>query len=107
MRLDLKFAAARIMGDGDDEVGYFVINGRYDAETGACSWTKTYPGSHQVWYTGNRDSRGISGTWVIRQNWSGGFAIWPGDTGEGASEHERVSEEIPEAVGRPSGVGST
>jgi hypothetical protein len=95
MRLDLKFAAGRVMGDGDDEVGYFVINGRYDAETGDVHWTKTYPRRHQVFYSGRRDTRGISGMWEIHSWYSGGFAIWPGESEEGPAEIEHVEEQLP------------
>jgi hypothetical protein len=96
MRLDLKFAAGRMMGDGDDEVGYFVINGKYDAESDDAAWTKTYPGRHDVRYVGRRDARGISGTWVIPGDRSGSFAIWPGESEEGVTEVKE--EEIPTDV---------
>jgi hypothetical protein len=98
MRLDLKFAAGRMMGDGDDEVGYFVINGKYDAETGEAWWTKTYPGSHEVHYDGMRNPRGISGEWQIHAMWRGGFAIWPGESEEGPVERESEEVEAPEEV---------
>lgn len=101
MRLDLKFAAGRMMGDGDDEVGYFVINGRYESETGECLWTKTYPGRHQVVYFGQGNGRGISGDWEIKGQRSGGFAIWPGESEEGASEIEHAQEELPEVIAQP------
>ena len=94
MRLDLKFAAARVMGDGDDEIGYFVINGKYDAEGGTCAWTKTYPRSHQVFYTGARDARGISGVWATHPGWSGGFAIWPGEHEEGFADETEEADSV-------------
>ncbi len=95
-RMDLKFAAARMMGDGDDEVGYFCINGKYDSESGAVSWIKTYPKSHQVMYSGRWDGIMITGSWRIESAASGNFAIWPGDTEEGAADRQHIEESLPE-----------
>jgi hypothetical protein len=91
MRLDLKFAAARMMGDGDDEVGYFVINGKYDGETGVCHWTKTYPRRHQVQYQGAGTGNRIAGTWILPGDRSGRFLIWAGESEEGPSERSSVN----------------
>lgn len=100
MRLDLKFAASRMMGDGDDEVGYFVINGKYDGETGACGWTKTYPKRHQVLYDGKGTGNRIAGTWILPGDRSGRFLIWAGESEEGPSEESSEKRQKPIAASR-------
>ena len=54
-----------------------------------CHWTKTYLGSHEVFYRGFREGKGIWGTWEIGGGlWGrGGFHIWPKAAGEGAATH--------------------
>src|SRR5207249_5143062 len=66
MDLHLTFAQGGIAGEGGDDVGPFLIRGRYDAATRECHWTKTYIGGHDVFYRGFRDTLGIWGTWEIR-----------------------------------------
>lgn len=92
MELDLTFAEGRLAGAGRDDVGRFVVKGRYDAATLECWWTKTYPGSHDVFYRGFREGKGIWGTWEITPFDHGGFHIWPRASGEAAAEAEQPAE---------------
>lgn len=99
MDLDLAFAAGLLNGDGNDDVGRFIIQGQYDAKTLECSWTKTYLGAHVVFYRGFRDGKGIWGTWEITLQNHGGFHIWPKRAGEGDAETTATEKEQPgEAV---------
>jgi hypothetical protein len=103
MDLLLNFSNSRISGDGIDGVGGFLVLGGYDAG-GECHWTKTYPGSHDVFYRGFREGKGIWGTWEIEELGRGGFHIWPLDSEEGreASEswREQATEELLPVGGR-------
>jgi hypothetical protein len=97
MQLRLEFSAGAMHGDGVDDIGSFAIRGRYDTSSLECSWTKTYPGSHDVSYRGFREGKGIWGTWEIGLFARGGFHIWPKETGE--SERETATQNEPvEAV---------
>ena len=95
MQLDLLFSRGILAGDGVDDVGSFLINGSYDQVSGACRWIKTYIGSHDVAYSGERDGNGIAGMWQLQLR-HGTFRIWPGrhDDSVGADE----SVEVPEPV---------
>jgi hypothetical protein len=62
MDLHLHFGGGPISGKGNDDVGRFLIRGRYNAVERECYWTKTYPGSHDVYYRGFREGEGIWGT---------------------------------------------
>lgn len=95
MELDLTFSNGRLTGTGCDDVGRFVINGRYDATTLECWWTKTYPGSHDVFYRGFREGKGIWGTWEITAFDHGGFHIWPRGQAEQAGRAETAEETQP------------
>lgn len=98
MGLDLKFAAGLVDGSGDDDIGRFQVRGHYDPATLVVTWTKAYPGSHDVHYRGFREGRGIWGTWEVRSDRTGGFQIWPGgDAGE-AAEQATTSAGRPEAT---------
>ncbi len=96
MDLTLTFAHGQVRGMGNDPVGLFVIRGRYDPATGECTWTKTYPGMHDVFYRGFYEGRSIWGTWDIREEWRGGFQIWPKGEGEGleAAAEEEVDAPV-------------
>ncbi|HEY5909790.1 MAG TPA: hypothetical protein VJA21_04210 [Verrucomicrobiae bacterium] len=95
MDLTLRFANGEMTGDGRDDVGLFLIKGRYDAASGECYWTKTYVGAHDVFYQGFREGKGIWGTWEIK-TWSrGGFHIWPRAAGAGESEAEQEESAEP------------
>lgn len=82
MDLHLTFANGRVTGEGNDNVGAFVIKGQYDVQSAECHWTKTYLGAHDVFYRGFREGKGIWGTWEIREESHGGFHIWPKDASE-------------------------
>lgn len=101
MDLHLTFAGGKITGEGNDDVGRFVIGGGYDAARRECQWTKTYPGSHNVYYQGFREGKGIWGTWEIGAFVHGGFHIWPKAAGEGEDKEESAEATAPvEAVGK-------
>ena len=61
MELQLTFANGNMSGDGMDDVGRFLIKGRYDAANRECYWTKSYLGAHEVFYRGFREGKGIWG----------------------------------------------
>jgi len=88
--LILSFSHGQMTGEGLDNVGPFVIAGRYDPSSKECYWTKSYVGAHDVAYTGFGEGKGIWGTWEIPDVHRGGFHIWPaGEAGEGeAAEAE-------------------
>lgn len=95
MDLSLTFANGIMSGEGTDDIGPFVIRGRYDAASKECHWTKTYVGAHDVFYEGVREGRGIWGTWQIGEHDRGGFCIWPLGSGTGDSEAEERKQELP------------
>ena len=98
MDLVLSFADHTVSGDGSDDIGQFVVTGRFDGTNGECYWTKTYVGSHDVYYRGFREGKGIWGLWEL-PNESGGFHIWPLGQEEGDQGHETAEEPAPvEAV---------
>lgn len=100
MDLHLEFAGGGISGDGNDDVGRFMIRGRYDAAARECYWTKTYPGSHDVYYRGFREGKGIWGTWEIGVIDRGGFQIWPKGEGTGEGHTAAAEAEAPvDAIG--------
>ena len=86
MELNLTFAEGKLTGDGNDDVGRFVIKGRYSTQTLECWWTKTYVGGHDVFYRGFREGKGIWGTWEITPFNHGGFHIWPQGIGDKNTE---------------------
>ncbi len=95
MSLRLAFLDGTLSGVGDDDVGPFVIKGRYDALTLEVHWTKTYIGRHSVFYKGYGEPARIWGTWEL-PGLSGGFKIWPGD-GDGSSQ-ETAEDQVEEPV---------
>jgi hypothetical protein len=96
--MNLTFAHGVLRGRGSDGIGPFLVAGRYDAETKKVWWTKSYPGSHDVFYQGYREYQGIWGTWQISSmtglalSVRGGFRIWP--RGQGSGDAESVSAEV-------------
>ncbi len=94
MDLHLNFASGRLTGDGTDDIGRFVINGKYDEATLECYWTKTYVGGHDVFYRGFREGKGIWGTWEISLWGHGGFHIWPRQAGQGEEKAEVEAEPV-------------
>ena len=95
MDLQLTFANGNMSGDGVDDIGRFLIKGRYDNASRECYWTKTYPGSHDVFYRGFREGKGIWGTWEIAIQNHGGFHIWPRRAGEGEAQAETAASTEP------------
>jgi hypothetical protein len=101
MDLHLTFANGIVTGDGNDDVGRFLIKGRYQATERECDWVKTYPGSHDVYYRGFREGKGIWGTWEISLFAHGGFHIWPKGLGEGEGQSESIEATTPaDAIGK-------
>jgi len=100
MDLNLVFAGGTVTGDGNDDVGRFLIKGKYDTASRESHWTKTYPGSHDVYYRGFREGKGIWGTWQIDVRAHGGFHIWPKGDAEGESDARAM-----ETVGTVDAVG--
>jgi hypothetical protein len=103
MDLHLDFSGGSVTGDGNDDVGRFLIRGRFDSANCECHWTKTYPGSRDVYYRGFREGKGIWGTWEIGIFAHGGFHIWPkgerdGQTTTAAAEASAPAEAIGENV---------
>lgn len=91
MDLHLTFENGRIDGFGVDDIGRFLIRGRYDPDALECWWTKSYVGGHDVFYRGFREGRGIWGTWEITAFDHGGFHIWPRTDEETARAEERAA----------------
>jgi hypothetical protein len=88
MSLYLAFANGSINGDGQDDIGRFLIRGRYDSASLECHWTKSYIGAHDVFYRGFREGKGLWGTWEIGSEGHGGFHIWPRQAGQGEEQTE-------------------
>ena len=88
MELELTFENCALTGDGSDDIGRFLVRGRYDAVCLECHWTKSYIGAHDVFYQGYREGKGIWGKWEISLLAHGGFHIWP----RGAAEGEELNE---------------
>ena len=63
MDMHLTFARGKVAGEGNDDIGVFLVRGGYNTTTKECYWTKTYPGSHDVYYRGFREGKGIWGKW--------------------------------------------
>ena len=102
MQLHLTFSQGILSGDGNDDVGRFLIKGRYDAPSRECHWTKSYVGAHDVFYRGFREGKGIWGTWEITIQHHGGFHIWPRDAGEGEQKFESAVQTEPvDAIAQP------
>lgn len=95
MDLALSFAAGKMTGDGNDDIGRFMIRGQYDEKSLECSWIKTYVGAHDVFYRGFREGKGIWGTWEITPYCHGGFHIWPKRVGQGDAEAATEEQAVP------------
>jgi hypothetical protein len=100
MDLGLDFANGRVSGEGNDDVGAFVISGHFDSAEGECDWTKTYIGAHDVFYRGFREGKGIWGTWEILWDARGGFLIWPRSFATANEETVSAEEEMPAPMAR-------
>jgi len=105
MELHLTFANGVLSGEGADDIGRFLIQGRYDAASLECHWTKSYLGAHDVFYRGFREGKGIWGTWEIRNDSRGGFHIWPRQASEGERQAQAAAQAEPaDAIG--AGIGT-
>lgn len=107
MDMHLTFARGSIAGEGNDDLGVFFIRGKYDTSTKECYWTKNYPGSHDVFYRGFREGKGIWGKWEL-DRLTGGFHIWPRNEETGDLDAKAEQEASPvdvEAIGREEGAG--
>lgn len=100
MDLGLTFTNGIVSGEGNDDIGAFIIRGHYDVAAKECYWTKTYVGAHDVYYRGFREGKGkgIWGTWEIFEDAHGGFQIWPRAAGEGEGEGDTETVEKEEPV---------
>jgi hypothetical protein len=98
MDLHLTFANGAVTGEGNDDIGRFLIKGHYDASTRECYWTKSYIGRHDVFYRGFREGKGIWGTWEIYTYGRGGFHIWPKQAGNGMAEAVEEEQSEPQKV---------
>lgn len=99
MELHLSFHQGVMTGEGRDQIGPFLIRGKYDLDDGKCWWTKRYIGKHDVVYQGYNEGKGIWGVWEIPPTWRGGFHIWPEIMGDPTSP--RLTEAITEPVEFP------
>ena len=95
MDLVLAFASGLIHGEGNDDVGRFSLQGRYDPMPCECDWTKSYVGGHQVRYRGFREGKGIWGVWEIDELHRGGFHIWPCGLTVGESDANAAEQKTP------------
>jgi hypothetical protein len=102
MDLDLHFAEGRMTGGGHDDVGAFVVNGDFERASLECRWIKSYPGSHDVYYRGFREGKGIWGAWDIGIHAHGGFHIWPAGLAADGSQEEAAAKSTPESMARDS-----
>ncbi|HUJ10855.1 MAG TPA: hypothetical protein VL171_12590 [Verrucomicrobiae bacterium] len=100
MDLALEFGNGRITGEGNDDIGPFVVDGRYG--NNQLHWTKTYVGSHELFYEGFGDGKGIRGAWELKRAVRGGFRIWPLSHGacDDANEAEAQEQPIEAITGR-------
>lgn len=94
--LIIEFSKGVLVGEGQDNVGDFLIRGRYDLDSGKCHWVKRYLGKHDVDYSGYGEGQGIWGVWTIQTSDRGGFYIWP----EGMADptQNRLAEEIEQPI---------
>lgn len=100
MELCLLFENERMIGSGRDSVGVFTVKGGYSTKKMECYFHKIYF-THCIYYEGQRDGKGIYGTWSSvgyllheRVDEKGGFHIWPYGLEEKAQEHLEESEPI-------------
>ena len=102
MLLGLRFGRGRIVGEGKDDIGHFVIRGQYDLPTRECWWSKGYVGLHEVHYSGLRVGKAIQGTWSVAKL-TGLFRIWP--LGHGGDDETAAKSNAKPADAKLVGVG--
>jgi hypothetical protein len=95
MDMHLTFARGKVAGEGNDDIGVFMVRGGYDTGTKECYFTKSYPDSHDVFYRGFREGKGIWGKWELDKFTTGGFHIWPRGEGSGDLEGQEAVESKP------------
>jgi len=64
--LEVGFEKGLMVGTGADQIGLFLIAGRYDEATATAEWLKHYIGRHTVLYSGRLSGTTLSGSWTIR-----------------------------------------
>lgn len=104
MTLAIEFRAGHLTGEGRDQVGEFFLRGTYELEDGRCTLTKTYPGSHDVLYTGANEGDGkwLWGVWKVLTE-TGGFHLWPKGEADPTGSELSAEKEVPvEPKRRPS-----
>ena len=101
MDLHLEFSNGVMSGDGNHDVGRFLIKGKYDKAGGECTFHKKYVGVHDVSYRGFREGKGIWGVWEIGIFAHGGFHIWPLQSGKGEEEVVAGEEKQVDAIAAP------
>lgn len=96
MSLAIEFRAGHLSGEGRDAVGPFFLRGTYDLKDGRCYITKTYPGSHDVLYSGANEGDGkwIWGLWKVHTE-TGGFHLWPKGEPDPTGSELSESKELP------------
>lgn len=104
MRLRLRIAGTRLMGDGEDNGGEFAMVGHYDPETGTVQIDKWYE-YQVVEYVGAWDGQMIAGFWMTDYGWTvktGEFEMWPmRDDEERRMEFEPQIEVAPVTLETP------
>lgn len=67
-----------IKGEGEDEIGKFVIKGSFNNNATAVRFAKTYIGQHTIYYQGEFTGSSIEGFWAFDINSLGEstFKIW-------------------------------
>lgn len=111
MELSLTFRAGVMTGEGRDQVGEFVVRGRYNLDDGKCWWAKRYLGKHDVHYNGYNEGKGIWGLWELTAPpWRGGFHIWPVGMGDptrmrAAAAADTPAKADPQPEAEPVGAG--
>jgi hypothetical protein len=64
--LDVGFEKGLMVGTGADQIGLFLIAGRYDEAAATAEWLKHYIGRHTVVYSGKLSEATLSGSWILR-----------------------------------------
>ena len=93
MNLHLSFSKGRISGDGNDDIGLFLISGGYTPQPRSAAGLSSTLGGIKAYDEGVGEKRGIWGRWKLLAG-HGGFHIWPLQSGSGdaTSEAEEITE---------------
>ena len=101
MELHLTFKEGKMIGEGRDRVGKFVVDGTYHTDDGKAYFTKTYVGRHSIQYSGYNEGKGIWGTWELvwpPYHFTGGFHIWPKEMPDPTQPKLTEEAEVPQEV---------